>query len=228
MAPTLNLEPGTLNLPRVGGLILCGGRSSRMGLPKATLPFGPEFMLPRVVRLLSSVVSPIVVAAAPRQELPELPRETFVARDEREGQGPLEGLLAGLTAIAPHAETAYATSCDVPLLVPAFVRRMIECLGENQIAVPVEGDFHHPLAAVYRTSVTSVIAELLAAGQRRPLFLFERVATCRVPVDDLRGVDSRLDTLRNLNHPDEYLAALAEAGFAPDPAIARALGNRST
>jgi molybdenum cofactor guanylyltransferase len=212
----------------IGGLILCGGRSSRMGLPKATLPFGPELMLPRVVRLLSSVVSPIVVVAAPQQELPPLPADVIVARDEREGRGPLEGLLAGLAAIAPHAQAAYATSCDVPLLVPAFVREMIRRLEANDIAVPAEGEFHHPLAAVYRTSVLPAIVELLAADRLRPLFLFERVPTCRVSVEELRSVDPRLDTLKNLNRPEDYLAALAEAGFAADPEIVAALEKPRT
>ena len=49
---------------KTGGLVLCGGRSRRMGLDKASLPFGPETMLNRVVRKLSEVVSPIVVVAA--------------------------------------------------------------------------------------------------------------------------------------------------------------------
>lgn len=199
-----------------------------MGLPKATLPFGPELMLPRVVRLLSSVVSPIVVVAAPQQELPPLPADVIVARDEREGRGPLEGLLAGLTAMAPYAQAAYATSCDVPLLVPAFVQEMIRRLEANEIAVPAEGEFHHPLAAVYRTSVLPAIAELLAADRLRPLFLFERAATCRVSVEELRSVDPRLDTLKNLNRPEDYLAALAEAGFAATPEIAAALEKSRT
>src|SRR5882672_3104880 len=109
-------------IPRVGGIVLAGGKSTRMGLAKATLPFGPELMLQRVVRLLSQVVQPIVVVAAPGQELPPLPANVLITRDEREGRGPLEGLLAGLTAVAPHSDAAYATSCDVPLLVPGFVR----------------------------------------------------------------------------------------------------------
>src|SRR5262245_64236372 len=104
-----------------GGIVLCGGRSTRMGSSKALLPFGPELMLQRVVRLLSQVVSPIVVVAAPGQEIPPLPADVILTRDEREGRGPLEGLLAGLTAIAPHADAAYATSCDVPLLVSGVV-----------------------------------------------------------------------------------------------------------
>ena len=88
---------------RVGGIILCGGKSSRMGYSKAILPFGPELMLQRVVRLLSEVVSPIVVVAAPTQELPPFPSDVLIARDQREGRGPLEGLLAGLSHARRHS-----------------------------------------------------------------------------------------------------------------------------
>ena len=49
---------------RVAGVVLCGGQSSRMGRPKAWLPITGELMLPRVVRLVSEVVSPVVVVAA--------------------------------------------------------------------------------------------------------------------------------------------------------------------
>ena len=199
-----------------------------MGLAKLALPFGPELMLQRVVRLLAEVVSPIVVVAAPEQPLPPLPAGVMVATDEREGRGPLEGLLAGLTAIAPHADAAYATSCDVPLLVPAFALYMIERLGDCDIAVPVEGEFAHPLAGVYRTSVLPHIRELLATDQLRPAFLVDRVKTCRVPVDDLRTADPQLSTLQNLNRPEDYLAALAAAGFPPDPATLAALGMPRT
>jgi len=212
-----------------------------MGLPKTTLPFGPELMLQRVVRLLAEVVSPIVVVVAPGQELPPLPGpltpspsptvgdgRIVVTRDEREGRGPLEGLLAGLTAVAPHADAAYATSCDVPLLVPAFVRQMIERLGDCEIAIAVDGEFAHPLAAVYRTSVLPHIRELLAADRLRPAFLFERVKTCRVPVEELRVVDPQLTTLQNLNRPEDYLAALAAAGIAPDPATLAAFEKPRT
>jgi molybdopterin-guanine dinucleotide biosynthesis protein A len=151
-----------------------------------------------------------------------------VTRDEREDRGPLEGLLAGLTAIAPQADAAYVTSCDVPLLVPAFVQRMIERLGDCEIAVPVEGEFAHPLAGVYRTSVLPHVRELLAADQLRPAFLFERVKTCRVPVEELRAFDPQLATLQNVNRPEDYLTALAAAGLPPDPATLAALGMPRT
>ena len=81
---------------QTGGIILCGGHSSRMGLPKLTLPFGPELMLQRVVRILHEVVEPIVVVRAADQELPPLPSSVIVAEDRRVSRGPLEGLQAGL------------------------------------------------------------------------------------------------------------------------------------
>src|SRR5687767_5196010 len=112
----------------LAGIVLCGGKSTRMGVPKATLPFGPETMLQRVVRLLGTVVSPIVVVAAKEQSLPALPDAVTVTRDEREARGPLEGLRAGLKALPESVAAAYVTSCDVPLLVPALVERMIELL----------------------------------------------------------------------------------------------------
>ena len=133
-----------------GGIVLCGGRSTRMGVAKATLPFGPETMLQRVVRLLDAVVSPLIVVAARDQTLPELPDHVVITRDEREQQGPLEGLRAGLSALPDSVNIAYVTSCDVPLLEPRFVERMIALLGDHDIAVMDIDGFPHPLSAVYR------------------------------------------------------------------------------
>src|SRR5437763_10445619 len=103
-------------MTEVAGIVLCGGQSKRMGKPKAWLPFAGELMLPRVVRLLSEVVRPIVVVAAPDQELPPLPSDVNIVRDEERGRGPLQGLLAGLTALEGRADAAYLSSCDVPFL----------------------------------------------------------------------------------------------------------------
>src|SRR5262245_47343626 len=111
------------------GIVLCGGCSTRMGIAKATLPFGNETLLQRVVRLLHTVVDPIIVVGAREQVLPALPVDVVVARDERNQSGPLEGLRAGLRALPNHVEIAYATGCDAPLLEPRFVERMIELLG---------------------------------------------------------------------------------------------------
>lgn len=192
----------------VAGIILCGGQSSRMGRPKAWLPFAGEIMLPRVARILSAVVEPIVVVGAPEQELPPLPADVIVTRDETPGQGPLQGLAAGLAALEGRTSAAYVSSCDAPLLQPAFVRRMIVALGEDAIAVPFVEGRHQPLAAVYRLDVLASVRRLLEQGRRRPLFLFEENATRLVTEDALRGVDPELLSLRNTNTPEEYAEAV--------------------
>jgi molybdenum cofactor guanylyltransferase len=197
----------------VGGIVLCGGKSSRMGRPKAWLPFGGEALLQRVVRILSEVVDPIVVVAAPEQELPNLPPAVRVARDDREYLGPLNGLATGLAALEGRADVTYLTPCDVPFLRPAFVRRVIERLGDADVCLPEVGGFKHPLAAAYRASVLPKVRELIAANRLRPVFLTEAVRTRVLDASDFDAAD--LVSLRNLNTPEEYEAALGEAGYAP-------------
>lgn len=186
-----------------------------MGSSKAMLSFGPERMLQRVVRLVGEAVprENIVVVAAEGQELPPLPGEITVTHDRQADRGPLEGLACGFAVLAQRADAVYATSCDVPLLIPAFIERMFELLAEYDIAVPKEEKFFHPLAAVYCTSVLPHVEALLAADRLRPAFLFEQCQTCEVALDELRGVDPQLQSLRNLNQPTDYVSALQEAGF---------------
>ena len=185
-----------------------------MGSSKAWLPFGPELMLPRVVRLLSEIVSPIVVVAAEAQELPPLPAHILIARDAQPDCGPLAGLAAGFARLGDAVEVAYATGCDVPLLNAGFVAAMIAQLGEHEIAVPYDDAFPHPLAAVYRLRILPQILSLLAEDRLRTTLLFNRVDTLPVPVEALRSVDPELRTLMNLNRPEDYQAALAIAGFS--------------
>jgi molybdopterin-guanine dinucleotide biosynthesis protein A len=198
-----------------GAIILCGGKSSRMGRDKASLPFGKEAMLQRVVRLLSDVVPPrdMVVVAAADQSLPEIAAGVAVVRDTRPHRGPLEGLAAGLREIGDRVDAAYATACDVPLLAPAFVAAMFDALGEADVAVPRDGQYHHPLAAAYRPAVLPNVESLLAADRLRPVYLFGKVKTNEIDVEQLRTVDPELLTLRNLNSPEDYAQALAIAGM---------------
>src|SRR5262245_12627275 len=178
-----------------GAIVLCGGRSTRMGSSKALLPFGGETMLQRVVRLLRTVVAPVVVVAADDQPLPKLPADVLVARDEQEGRGPLEGLRAGLKALPVSVDAAYVTSCDVPLLVPDFARHMIDLLGDHDIAVMEVDGFPHPLSAVYRRTTLPHVEELLARDRLRPVYLFDAVRTRRVQPAEMAAADPDLLTL---------------------------------
>ena len=200
----------TLN---TGGIILCGGRSRRMGRSKLLLPFGSETMLQRVVRLLSQAVDLTVVVAAPGQELPELPSSVILAHDRHPDRGPLEGLAAGLRALGDRVPVAFVSACDVPLLKPALIRRMIELSPGYEITLPHVGGFDQPLGAIYRSSVLPHVEDLLAADRLRPAYLFDRVPTRRVMAEELRDVDPELQSLSNVNSPEDYEAILKLAGF---------------
>jgi molybdopterin-guanine dinucleotide biosynthesis protein A len=181
-----------------------------MGQAKAWLPFASELMLPRVVRLLGEVVAPVIVVAAPGQKLPALSEGVTIVRDDVEGRGPLQGLLAGLKAVQGQADAAYVSSCDVPFLQPNFVRRMIELLDDRPICVPEVGGFKHPLAAIYRVEVASTIEQFIAENRWRVMDLFDAVPTRVVGPSEFADVDAPLQSLRNLNTPAEYEAAQRE------------------
>jgi molybdenum cofactor guanylyltransferase len=205
-------------MTRLGGIVLCGGLSKRMGRPKAWLPFGAEVLLQRVVRILGEVVETTIVVAAPEQDLPALPADVRVVRDEERGRGPLQGLAAGLAAFCGHADAAYLSGCDVPFLQTNLVRRLRDLLGSHAICVPRVGGYHHPLAAVYRLEVAQAVKRLLAVKRLRPVFLFEEVPTRIVTAEELADVDPTLESFRNLNTPEDYETALRDASFSPLPA----------
>jgi molybdenum cofactor guanylyltransferase len=196
-----------------------------MGRDKWSLPWGDETLLTRTIRILAEVVQPVVAVAAEGQPISGLPPETILVRDRFTSQGPLAGLHAGLGALRERAsstiEAAYLSACDTPLLKPDFVRGVIDRLDRHELAVPREGKYHHPLAGVYRLSLADRIAGLLAAERNRPLFLIEQSDCREIDVEELRGADPDLDSLRNCNTPEEYASALLKSRLAEIPLAAR-------
>src|SRR6516164_643504 len=117
---------------QAAGIVLAGGRSSRMGSPKAALEWHGSTLLRRVTGIAARAVDgPVVVVRAPGQELPALEGAVEVVEDAREGRGPLQGLAAGLAAVRDRAGVAYLSSTDLPLLHPAFVRRVVGAIDDE-------------------------------------------------------------------------------------------------
>ena len=189
----------------VGGIVLAGGGSSRMGEPKAWLEWHGSTLLRRVVGVVGrGVAGPVVVVRAPGQELPPLPPSVTVVEDAREGRGPLMGIAAGLAAL--EADAAFVSSTDVPLLHPAFVRRVTGALDdETDVVLPVAQGHNHPLAAAYRTSVLPIVERLIEEDRMRPAFIFDAARTKRLGDDEL----VELASLINLNERADYDAARA-------------------
>lgn len=194
---------------RVGGVVLVGGRSTRMGRAKAWLPVDGRSMAATVVAAVREGLQaitphpPMVVVAAADQDLPPL-EDVLISHDQVQGEGPLRGMEAGFAALGEQADMAFVASCDTPLLKPAFVTRMVELLGEHQIAVPLVAGRHHPLAAVYTLDLLEQVRTLLAAQRRRPFFLLEKARTRPVTQEELADVDPAMASLCNVNTPAEY------------------------
>ena len=203
--------------------MLAGGRSSRMGTPKASLEWHGSTLLRRVTGIVArGVEGPVVVVSAPGQPLPELAPGVELAEDPVEGRGPLQGLAVGLGALEGRAEVAFLSSTDVPLLHPSFVARVIASMtDEVDVVLPIARGFPQPLAAAYRVSLRPMVEELLAEDRLKPAFLFDVCRVRRIRDEELLDgsrlarLDPALDSVLNLNEPADYEAAHAR----PLPAI---------
>ena len=207
------------------GVVLAGGRSSRMGVPKAALEWHGSTLLARTVGILARATGgPVVVVRASGQELPELPKRTVVVDDPRDGRGPVQGIAAGLAALDGRADVAFISSTDLPFLHPAFVRRVLRALderAETDVALPVARGYPQPLAAAYRVGLAPRAERLVKQDRLRPAFLFDECAVERLDDGALRAdaliaaLDPDLDSVLNVNTPAEYRDARAR----PAPAV---------
>jgi molybdenum cofactor guanylyltransferase len=209
------------------GVVLAGGRSSRMGTPKAALEWHGSTLLRRTVGILARATGgPVVVIRAKGQELPELPKDVQLIDDPREGKGPVQGIAAGLAAIEGRADVAFVSSTDMPFLHPAFVRRVLRAVHEGaDVGLPIARGYPQPLAAAYKTALAPLAEKLVQEERLRPAFLFEQCAVSRLDeaalLDDelLAALDPGLDSVVNVNEPDDYRTAREKP--APEITIQR-------
>jgi len=196
------------------GVVLVGGRSSRMGTPKAALEWHGFTLLYRTAAIVARATGgPVVVVRASGQPLPDLPDGTRVVDDPRPGKGPVQGIAAGLAALSGQAEVAFVSSTDLPFLHPAFIRRVLGALaadGGADVALPVARGYPQPLAAAYRVRLAAIAERLVAQDRLRPAFLFAECAVTRLgdaalTADPLiAALDPDLDSLLNINTLAEY------------------------
>ena len=197
---------------RAGAVVLAGGRSERMGQPKALLDWRGRTAVEHAVAVVrEGTGGPVCVVRAPGQQLP--PLDAVVVDDPVAFAGPLAALQTGLTALEGRAEVAFACGVDTPLLVPAFVRTVVASLRDVDAAVvPVIGGRAQPLLAVYRAALAPVMAALLERGAAG---LRDIPDACRVRelsaeellvITELAAADPSLRSAENANTPQEWAA----------------------
>jgi len=183
-------------MERVTGIVLAGGRGSRMGgVDKGLQPLRGRPMAAWVLERLAPQVDEIVVNA--NQNLVVYAGFGYrVVADSLGGfAGPLAGLHAGLQAAAhPLAVTV---PCDSPFLPLDLVPRLKEKLANNDLAVAKTGDQPHPVFALVRRSVLPHLERFLAGGGRKIDAWYATLAVVEVSFDD------QPDAFRNINTLDE-------------------------
>jgi molybdopterin-guanine dinucleotide biosynthesis protein A len=179
-----------------------------MGRDKASLAFGGETLLARVVRLARQAADDVVLVAREGQALPE----GFEAvRDPAEGLGPLAGLMVGLRHV--KSDRAFVTACDAPFLRPALVGRLFDLSEGYDAAVPVVDGHLMVTTAVYARRIAPVVEALVEKRELRTRDLLDHVRARQVQPDELREVDPELESFRTCNTPATYAAALRHAGL---------------
>ena len=199
----------------IGSIVLAGGASSRMGRPKASLPFQGGTLLGRTVDLLLESTFPVVVVASgPEQELPPLPLESDLVHDATPGEGPLAALCDGLQFLQGKCDAAFVTGCDLPFLRGDFVDWLAQQIGAHQIVVPenpAAAGKPQPLAGLYRVDVLPQARALLATGKRSLQALLDACHTRVLPATALVAIDPSGRMLQSVNTPQEYDDAMRSA-----------------
>ena len=190
-------------------IVLCGGQSSRMGRDKATLAFGNETLLARVVRTARMVVDDVVVVGESDAAWPDGVR---VVRDPVEGLGPLAGLATGLSVV--YADRALLLACDMPLLVPAVLRRLVESMGDAEACVPLVETVPMTTCGVYARGLLPRAQVQLASGTRSLRALLRNASVRWMADEQLRDLDPELLSFWDCDTPERYRAALLKAGLS--------------
>jgi molybdopterin-guanine dinucleotide biosynthesis protein A len=174
-----------------------------MGRDKASLPFGGEILLARVVRIVGGVTDDVVLVAREGQILPS----GFEAvRDPAEGLGPLAGIATGLRHVT--SDRAFVTGCDAPLLQPTLIQKLIELSEGYDAAVPLIDGRFMTTTAVYARSIVSTAEALIARRELRTRGLLDHIRVRAIEPAELRDVDPDLDSFRTCNTPADYADAL--------------------
>lgn len=177
------------------GIILSGGRSSRLGMNKAFLEIEGERLIDRTVKKFRGLFSEIILVT--NEPLLYLDQDITLVTDIYKGKGPLGGLYAGL--FYASFDYAFLCACDMPYLNPEFIRYMMGKVPEYDIVVPETADGFHPLHAIYSRRCLPTIKSLLLRDRLKMTGCFKGMKVLYVPETVIRRYDQQGWMFLNIN-----------------------------
>jgi molybdopterin-guanine dinucleotide biosynthesis protein A len=193
-------------------IIQAGGKSSRMGLNKALLPFQGEPLIARVYRRLASLVNEVLITVNQTTGF-EFLGLTLIT-DLYPDKGALGGLFTGLQAA--RGSLVAVVGCDMPFVNPTLLHAELDLLDrtEADAVIPFSDSGLEPLHAVYRRETClPAIYKSLMANQLRLVSWLPDVKVQEMPLDEVKLYDPELHAFFNLNTADDLQKAETMARF---------------
>lgn len=200
--------------PVVAGVLLCGGRSTRMGQDKGSLLLEGRTFLEHCCEQFSRFEHWCAVGANGAAKPAGIAGGVWLV-DQEPDRGPLEGLAVGLSWVAERAEWAWVSTIDAPVISGSVVSGLCEIAYADpqvELVLPRVGTQIFPLTAVYRSSVAAKVRTLVEGGWRRVSDLPQHVRTRFVDEKELRKFDPELLSFLPVNRPDQYEEFLGRFG----------------
>lgn len=193
----------------VSGVILAGGRNSRMGgRDKAFLQVGGQTVFARTLALLRRCFSQVVVVSNSPEKYAGFDVE--VTADELAGLGPLGGLHAGLGRI--RSPYAFVTACDMPFLRSEPILFLVSRLAGQEAVVPCwDGDIE-PLHALYSVALRQPIEAAAREGVRALRDFLPRIDVEYLPQTAMERVVGAEESFRNVNTPEDAARFAVQLG----------------
>lgn len=143
-------------MKKVTGIILAGGKSSRMGREKGLIELNGKMFIQHVVDALRPLVDEIIIVAN-NSEYDKLGYK--VLADQIKDCGPMGGIYTGLSA--SKTQKNIVLSCDIPDVSPKLLRQLLFQSENFEVTIPVHNGWSEPLCAVYDRSCAGKLKELL-------------------------------------------------------------------
>jgi molybdopterin-guanine dinucleotide biosynthesis protein A len=189
--------------PAQAGIILAGGRSTRLGRDKASEPLLGRPLLQWVLDRVQPLTAEIVIVSAEGQQLPpvEATVDLTVVEDTFPDSGPLGGIYSGLNALS--VDSALAVACDMPLLQTPLLAELLRLALAHEAVVPVHGGLPQPLCATYSKACMPAILHQLEAGELKLTNFLDKVATHYVTADVWSKLDAKGLSFLNINTDED-------------------------
>jgi molybdopterin-guanine dinucleotide biosynthesis protein A len=180
------------------GVILAGGKSSRLGRSKALQIIGAKTLVQWVIDHLAILSSEIIIVTAYGEPIPHSSNVRIkVVADVQPGKGPLVGLYSGL--MASSGAHAVVVGCDTPFLSTRLLEYMVQARSTLDAVIPRLNNKLEPLCAVYSKTCLHPIRKLLESDELSVLKLFDMIEVRYVEADEIDMFDPDHLSFFNIN-----------------------------